>query len=75
LGFVSKDVAVLDVLAKFLFSQWAGYGRKVVRAWPVKGKGAAPEEVNGKDAFMALLDGVSKKKVGSRTLSLSKRDA
>lgn len=75
LGFVSKDAAVLDVLAKFLFSQWAGYGRKVVRAWPVKGKGAAPVEVNGKDAFVALLDGVSKKKAGSRTLSISKRDA
>ncbi len=62
LGFVSKDAEVLDVLSKFLFSQWAGYGRKVVRAWPVKGKGAAPVEVKGKDAFAALLDGVQKKK-------------
>lgn len=56
LGFVSKDPKVLDVLAKFLLQQWAGYGRKVFCAWPVKDKGAGLPEVKGKDAFSALLD-------------------
>lgn len=74
LGFISRDAEVLDVLATFLVLQWAGHRRKVVRAWPVKGKDAAPLEVDGKEAFLALLDVVKKKKFSDRTLSLSKRD-
>lgn len=62
LGFVSKDPAILNVVAKFLLSQWSGYGRKVVRVWPVKGKDSAPVEVDGKDAFMALSGVISKDK-------------
>ncbi len=74
LGFVSKDPVVLNNLAKFLYSQWAGYGRKVSKAWPIKEKGATPVVVNGKDAFGALLDEVSKSKVGRQILSISKHE-
>jgi len=75
LGFVTRDPELLGSLSKFLFTQWAGFGRKVKQHWPSKGGSDSEREIASREVFSALVGSATAKKSSSRTLTLPKRDS
>ncbi len=73
LGFVTRDPDVLFSLAKFLFKQWVGSGKKVRQRWPSVSGSETGVEVAGREVFSSLLKSYVDNESKGKTLTVSNR--